>query len=328
MKDLRKTLQSLPKTLDDTYGRILASISEAYSQDAFRILQWLVYSARPLLLEEVAEVVAVNAEESQFDPEDRLTDPRDVLTICSSLVTMVAVPAKYNNMTSHEIIELRLAHFSVKEYLMSDQIRTGLTFQYNIQSKAEEEITQTCLAYLLYFQGDVLNSENPNTFPLAQYAAERWCHHFRAMTDSDQATELGMQLFQGDTFMNWIRLFDPDRPWESSNISRDTTNVASPLYYASHQGLFKLVIQLLEKGADVNAWGGGYGNALQAASANGHKAVVTLLLDKGANVNTQGGTYGSALQAASNGGHEAVVALLLEKGADVNTQGGAYSNAL
>jgi ankyrin repeat protein len=37
----------------------------------------------------------------------------------------------------------------------------------------------------------------------------------------------------------------------------------------------------LEAGADVNAQGGRYGNALYAASYNGHEAVVKLLRDKG-----------------------------------------------
>jgi ankyrin repeat protein len=44
-------------------------------------------------------------------------------------------------------------------------------------------------------------------------------------------------------------------------------------------------------------------------------------LEKGADVNAQGGYYGNALQAAANGGHDSVVTLLLEKGADVNAQG-------
>jgi ankyrin repeat protein len=39
---------------------------------------------------------------------------------------------------------------------------------------------------------------------------------------------------------------------------------------------------LLEKGADVNAHGGQYGNALNAAISWGHKAVVCLLVKKGA----------------------------------------------
>ena len=39
---------------------------------------------------------------------------------------------------------------------------------------------------------------------------------------------------------------------------------------------------LLENGADVNAEGGKYRNALQAALSKGHKEIVKLLLDKGA----------------------------------------------
>jgi ankyrin repeat protein len=52
----------------------------------------------------------------------------------------------------------------------------------------------------------------------------------------------------------------------------------------------------------------------------GHEQVVKLLLDKGADVNAQGGRYGNALYAASLGGHEQVVKLLLDKGADTNVE--------
>jgi ankyrin repeat protein len=55
-----------------------------------------------------------------------------------------------------------------------------------------------------------------------------------------------------------------------------------------------------------------------SASAEGHEKVVQMLLDAGADVNAQGGHYGNALQAASWGGHEEVVQMLLAAGADVN----------
>jgi hypothetical protein len=41
--------------------------------------------------------------------------------------------------------------------------------------------------------------------------------------------------------------------------------------------------------------GGEYGNAFQAASARGKEVVVKMLLDKGPDVNAQGGEYGNAL---------------------------------
>jgi hypothetical protein len=86
--------------------------------------------------------------------------------------------AEGNNGAFNETIELRLAHFSVKEYLISNCIRNGLAFQYDIQLRGEEEIAKSCLTYFLHFQRSVFNSENLNTFPLARYAAEHWCCHF------------------------------------------------------------------------------------------------------------------------------------------------------
>lgn len=55
---------------------------------------------------------------------------------------------------------------------------------------------------------------------------------------------------------------------------------------------------LFEKGADVNAEGGEFGNALQAASFEGHKELVQILLKNSADVNAEGGYFSNALQAA------------------------------
>ncbi|KAJ3846987.1 ankyrin repeat-containing domain protein [Lentinula lateritia] len=85
---------------------------------------------------------------------------------------------------------------------------------------------------------------------------------------------------------------------------------------------------LLEVGANTDAQGGRYGNALQAASCEKYKPIVKLLLEMGADVNAQGGRYGNALQAASFKGSEPIVKFLLEMGADVNAQGGVYGDAL
>ncbi|RDW58861.1 hypothetical protein BP6252_13337 [Coleophoma cylindrospora] len=106
----------------------------------------------------------------------------------------------------------------------------------------------------------------------------------------------------------------------------------NPLQAAASSGNEPVVRLLLEKGAEVNAQGGQYGNALQAAAAafGDNEAVVRLLLEKGAEVNAQGGEfggqYGNAIQAAGLSGNEPVVRLLLEKGAEA--QDGEHGNAL
>ncbi|EOD43980.1 putative ankyrin repeat protein [Neofusicoccum parvum UCRNP2] len=104
------------------------------------------------------------------------------------------------------------------------------------------------------------------------------------------------------------------------------------LYYASLEGLVGPVQMLLDKGADVNAQGGYYGNALQVASSRGYEKVVQILLDKEADVNARGSFYNfqagrdeedvTPLYTTSFEGYEKVVQMLLEKNADVNAQGG------
>jgi Ankyrin repeats (3 copies) len=305
---LRKSLESLPDTLDGTYDRILCAIDKENSQDALKILQWLVYSARPLRIDEVVDAIAVYSDnDPRFDLESRLPDPQDLLTICSSLITIAGV-------------EIRLAHFSVKEYLISERIQNGPAYQYSIRERyANASIAETCLAYLLQFdKTNSLTHQTTEKFPLARYAAEYWTQHSRvAREDAEVMHQLIMELFLSnrEAYVNWVRLFDPDEPLEQPDITKGSKRVAPPLYYASLAGLIESVRLLLEQGADVNAQGGYYGNALQAASAGGHDQVVQRLLEQGADVNAQGGYYGNALQAASLRGHDQVVQRLLEKGA-------------
>jgi ankyrin repeat protein len=111
-------------------------------------------------------------------------------------------------------------------------------------------------------------------------------------------------------------------------IDSKDKHAISPLCIALENGYTAVAELLIERGANVNAQGGGYGNALQAASAKGNKYIATLLLANGADPNARGGVYGNALQAALVYCSRDIVALLLNEGADVNAQGGSYGNAL
>ena len=52
---LLKALKGLPKTLDETYERILLQISEEYRHDAQIVFTLLAFSPRPISLGEAAE---------------------------------------------------------------------------------------------------------------------------------------------------------------------------------------------------------------------------------------------------------------------------------
>lgn len=85
---VRKTLLQLPKTLDQTYDRILKSIPDEYRREVDCVMHLLVVSYRPLTIAEVAEAVAVDCENDRFDPGDRMIDQYRLLEICSSLVIL------------------------------------------------------------------------------------------------------------------------------------------------------------------------------------------------------------------------------------------------
>jgi hypothetical protein len=66
------------------------NIRAEHRDSAFKVLQWLAFSARPVTLAELTEVLAVDYDgvQPRFDADLRLFDPCSVLRICSSLVTI------------------------------------------------------------------------------------------------------------------------------------------------------------------------------------------------------------------------------------------------
>jgi len=343
-------LKALPRTLDETYDRILGSIEEQYREAAHTALQWLAFSVRPLRLEEIVEVVAVVLGGSTGFLDERPSNPQDALGICSSLVTISSnsndeLPDTSNDglsdasnddlsdTSNKQTSQIYLAHYSVKEYLTSDRILAGSASAFAcFETSANRNITELCLTYLSSFERpDTLTYGSLTAFPLLSYASRFWFKHAQTANE-----EMGLDpvivkfLNEAKSLILLNRLLDVHPSYEGEAFFRITpSKVGSPLYYASYYGLSRVAAMLAEGGADVNAQGGDYGNALQAAAYNSEDvSLIKLLLEAGADVNAQGGKYGNALQAAAKASNMLTVKLLLEAGADVNAQGGHYGNAL
>ena len=328
-------LRSLPRTLDETYERMLCNIDEGLTEEARQILTLLCFSSRPLTVAELIDGIAVDLNEpAGLDPRRRLQDVDDLLEICPGLIDIKAEAAdEMLSMTDedtkieNETPVVRIAHFSVQEYLESDRIKQQRAMAFGLSHASAH--TQIAQIFLVYLQEPSLSSGNLDQtkleeFPLARFAARSWFHHFnKADRKSPLLDNLALRLFQDRqrSFSTWVRLHDVDGP--RGDFQPNLSDIASPLYYASFLGLERIVCGLLNfcqnNTADtqdlVNVQGGFFGNALQAASSEGHDKVVQMLLDAGADVNAQGGDYGNALQAASSFGHETVVRKLLAAGA-------------
>jgi hypothetical protein len=115
-RNLRRTFDELPKTLDATYERILREVPEQNRDDAHRLFQCLTVAVRPLCVEELAEVLAVD-----FTSEDipKLIDDsrwgdqeQAVLLACSSLIAIVQEYDRDHRPSSRLV---QFSHFLVKK---------------------------------------------------------------------------------------------------------------------------------------------------------------------------------------------------------------------
>ena len=178
---IRKALVTLPRTLDETYERILFAIRDDYADYVFRILLWLAFSLRPLTLEEVAKTVALDPLGEQgptFDKDELLDDDKNVSLICSSLCGHKKKSGVSKNVdeTRHEY-KVILAHYSVKEYLLSKRSQTTRYSLYNVD--CHDFIATCCLCFLLHFLRTVDFDKHLRINGFEEYVLMCWHMHCR-----------------------------------------------------------------------------------------------------------------------------------------------------
>jgi hypothetical protein len=324
----------IPKDVDDAYEKILGRVSPKQETTVKKILQIIVGARRPLSVPEMAMALGVALQHARTAEEATASHSglqAKIQRLCGLFVFI-------------KDTKIYLIHQTAKDFLITKVNRSTSFKWYLDRSEMEIEMTRICVSYLL--MADIVHGLKGNTQDLLQYSAENWPDHFRHV--ESRKTELDQdvyKLYNIDTmlFDLWFPIF-----WKAAMryemrpkmnalhlaafnghtdiVSLLTTNERYPidqpddmntnaLSWACLRGHTNIVQELLDKGADVNAQGGHYGNALQAASAGGHLDIVQVLLDKGADVNAQGGHYSNALQAASAGGHLDIVQILVKKGA-------------
>ena len=338
-QSIRRVLQDLPQSLDATYERILRDILKAYPDQAYHLLQFLTVATRPVSVDELAEILVLNVSDGipVLNKDWRWDDnQRGVLATCSSLVVIVD---SYDYNLEKNTRFVRLAHFSVKEFLTSKRLankKADISRFYIRLEPAHTIIAQSCLAILLQSDLDRAN----RTSALSKYAAQHWVDHARFQKVSLHI-EYGMQrLFDPvkPYFTEWLNSYDPDIEWTSflwddsdsfqscpqrskfTSLGEDDAPLC--LYYAALCGFRDLTGYLITKYPQhVNATVGLNKSPLVAALRNKHIKVAELLHLHGA-VLPIGYNGRTLLHAASADGMVVVAQWLLNIGADANAQAG------
>jgi ankyrin repeat protein len=318
---IRRAMEDLPRSLDETYERILLSIGEERWDYAQRLFQCLAVSIRPLRVDELAEVLAIQFNAGALPSYDVTLRPEDsqdaILSTCSSLIMIVDVDGSP---------VVQFSHFSVKEYLSSDRLAKAgkeLSRYHIVPESAHTVLAQASLSILRTLDPQVDKGLMKN-FPFAIYAARHWVDHAQ-FENVSSSVEDAMELLFDSTeshFTTWVWIYDVDYPFrEVMFAEHPTPPEAVPLYYATLCGFDGLVGRLVATcPQDVNARGGFYATPLHAAVAKGNLVMARLLLAHKADATALNDELLTPLHWASRKGDREAVEFLIKHYADINIQ--------
>ena len=226
-------------------------------EHAHRMFQLLAVCVRPLLVDELSEVLTIDYDRGDFvtpkyeaiwHPE---TPDKDIFTVCRHTV-------KIDEINGVDIV--KFAHVSVPDWLFSDEIlyvpeSLDRVPRYQINIKESHYVAAlTCIAPILHFNAKFpgpLNRETVKIFTMVEYAAENLIYHIQEGDVSlSRDVDVGLRrLFdpQRPIFRAWLWLYDIDNPTRGKMVTEspeESQPHASTLYYAALCGFPRLVQHL------------------------------------------------------------------------------------
>ena len=327
IKDVRKALEGLPSTLEQTYGEILKRIVEEDDAELVRsALLWLCFSFQPMRFEELAEAVVIPEDGGSITNDDRLRNPEEILRACGSLISCTS-PYQHNDPgLGHGYV--MLGHSSVREYLTSKNLRdSSLSMFYFDPQTSDTVISRFCLNYLLQpaLSSGCCRSHNAlsarlRQLPLLEYIKSTlWEHLFCVDVNGPLQPLLSrfldsQRLPGGGNFGAWVQTFYRQT---RSSVMEETTG----LYFAAREGVLQLVKMILSVDGtkDLEKPGGrNRCTPLHVSAWAGYTSVVSELLAAGANVNEHGADGNNGLFYSITGGFPAIERMLRDAGATLD----------
>lgn len=226
-------------------------------REAIGLLQFLAFAERPLTPSEAIDIVAVDMTQTpSFDPINRIPDPLEIAEVCSSLVVLDLGNKR-----------LQLAHFSVKEYLVSERVRLDFREHFK-ETSAHYSITKICLGYLesvlpsvprdsMSFSGllKVRNSDQEKKpswnrelrrFPLMEYAIYTWPAHARRCSQhKDIAMRIQRFLEQKSSFIKWLFYFSTSRYYPVQVDESEGPEVSCPTLLCIYLDLPEIALYMI-----------------------------------------------------------------------------------
>ncbi|KAF2193858.1 ankyrin [Zopfia rhizophila CBS 207.26] len=329
-KAMQDALEEIPGELEEVF-RIMFNEDDEDMAETVLMLQWVLFAQRPLTPEEL--YAAVEAGDtglwSQSSDIDHDSIQQSIEHLSKGLIEI----------RGRDAATVQFIHLSVNDFLLRNKRLQTLdqALEPDPVTASHRRLWACCWSHIRQVSSTSTKEaykELRRKYPFLGYAASYILDHAEKVLDEGAVGQAGVTiekwLRDGSSWFEWWKSFLSATHAFGEHTYLEGNMDAGLLYMLSLRGYGSLVKCMLaedgEEGAEVNAQGGEYGNALQAASAGGKQQIVESLLKAGAEVNAQGGDYGNALQAASRQGEQQIVESLLKAGAEVNAQGDQYGN--
>ena len=342
IRAMRRKLREVPGDLDEVFRTLLEKDNQN-KHETILMLQWMLFAKRLLKPEELYFAVLAGTEPEDLGPWDQSKATNQIIERFITTTSIGLIEVRKGDTKTVQFI-----HESVNDFLLRNKrLQTlDITLVPHVMGASHDRLVACCLSYIEMGVLEPLlkdiapKKESAWNYPFLEYASAHIFYHAeQAHVGCITQHELFQRLQHEPKLFNGLKSFhDIFEHHEKKKYGMET----KLLYVMSlhhYQGLAQTILR--ERSVDVNAQGGYFGNALQAAASRDDgvapKEFTQMLLDAGADVNAQGGYYGNALQAAAAAAAFAglftnaakdVVQMLLDAGADVNAQGGYFGSAL
>lgn len=255
---MKAALERLPEDINKTYEIMLLDSPKSIQKILRRVLLLVSFSARPegVTLTEVAEFAVIDLEINKMDPDDRYDKPEGILPLCKSFCH---VSGSRNYVT--------LAHYTVKEYLVSEDIQAGNARYFAMRDEsANMEIASIILTYLGFEDlSPILNEATVEErylglkglvqkYPLSDYAVTHWKDHAE-LSSSDIPTILERMFPTWNRWNLWgwwmLGLFPPESLSDNNRLSRlsrqKRIEIAQDICWMATQKHFRRWLEDFEK---------------------------------------------------------------------------------
>lgn len=336
IRELKESLQSLPKDLDKTYDNALERIRQQEPRKLARadqVLRLISCARRPLKLEEMRQILSIRMGDTYVDPE-AVPKSESVISTCCGLVVVESDSqiVRLVHYTTGEYFQRKLQSYRSPEahgYIAGVLITylsftTFTTFSLmNLLQDATDEAAARDPDFALSWSEERTVVENYiegflERNALLQYAAVNWGHHVReAFTNIRDACSLTHDSDNNE--VNSVRIL--------VRLTQDFLGKENNMDCANE------VFHHVEKQFDSIGLGNEFLapmdlTSLHVTASFGILYLVGYYLDQGVEIDAKDSEGMTALHKAAKYGHENVVRLLLTSGAAIGIRDQWEQNAL